>query len=89
MFSPFYVFVQAGEDQEGDAAKKTFEFWSKQPVPKMDEEVTTNEAIAEDIPLEKLRKEPYTLPEGFAWDTLNLNDPLVVRKDSIAVNITL
>ncbi len=63
-----------------DAAKKTFEFWSTQPVPKIDEEVTGNEAIDEDIPLDKLRQEPYTLPAGFHWDTLNLDDPLVVSQ---------
>ena len=62
-----------------DAAKKTFEFWSTQPVPKIDEEVTTNEAISADIPIDKLRHEPYSLPAGFAWDTLNIDDPLVVR----------
>ena len=28
--------------------------------------------------VEKLRKEPYTLPPGYHWDTLNLDDPLVV-----------
>jgi hypothetical protein len=33
----------------------------------------------EDIPLEKLRQDPYTLPAGFQWDTLNLDDPLVVN----------
>ena len=28
--------------------------------------------------MEKLRKDPYTLPPGYHWDTLNLDDPLVV-----------
>ena len=28
--------------------------------------------------VEKLRKDPYTLPPGYHWDTLNLDDPLVV-----------
>ena len=28
--------------------------------------------------MEKLRHDPYTLPAGFQWDTLNLDDPLVV-----------
>ena len=31
------------------AAKKTYEFWSTQPVPKIDEEITTNEPIHEVI----------------------------------------
>ena len=49
-------------------------------MPKLDEEIrdSTNESIHEDIAVEKLRKEPYTLPPGYHWDTLNLDDPLVV-----------
>ena len=30
------------------------------------------------LAVEKLRKDPYTLPPGYHWDTLNLDDPLVV-----------
>ena len=58
---------------------RSHKFWSTQPVPKLDEDITTNEAIERDIPLEKLRQEPYSLPEGYHWDTLNLDDPVVVN----------
>ena len=61
-----------------DASKKPFKFWSTQPVPKIDEEVTTNEAITPNIPPEDLRHEPFSLPADFQWDTLNIDDPLVV-----------
>lgn len=27
-----------------------------------------------------MRAEPYSLPDGFAWDTLNLNEPLVLKE---------
>ena len=78
--------IQLQQDEEAkgsaksteEAAKKTYEFWNTQPVPKIDEEITTNEAISPDIPLDKLRQEPYSLPGGFEWDTLNIDDPLVV-----------
>ena len=59
--------------------KKSYEFWSTQPVPKLDEDITTNEAIERDLPVEKLRQEPYSLPGGYHWDTLNLDDPIVVN----------
>lgn len=36
------------------------------------EEVTTNEPIEEDKPPEEIRKEPYSLPAGFEWDTVDL-----------------
>lgn len=69
-----------------EAAKRTYEFWSTQPVPRLDEDVTTNEAINEDIPLDKLRKDPYSLPQGFQWETLNLDDPLVLKELYILLN---
>ena len=72
-----------------DAAKKSYEFWSTQPVPKLDETITSNEAIAQDVPLEKLRKDPYSLPGGFQWDTLNLEDPLVVSRSVFLIKIVL
>ena len=37
-----------------------------------------NEAIEANKAHDALRHDPYTLPEGFHWDTLNLDDPLVV-----------
>ena len=40
--------------------------------------MTVNEPIEEDKPQEELRHEPYSLPPGFTWDTLDLADPLVV-----------
>lgn len=66
------------KDAKDSVDKKSFEFWSTQPVPKLDEVITSNEAIEEDLPIDKLRGEPYSLPAGFQWDTLNLDDPIVV-----------
>jgi len=64
-----------------DAAKKTYEFWSTQPVPKIDEQIAEgNEAIEANRPHDDLRHEPYTLPAGFQWDTLNLEEPLVLKE---------
>ena len=50
------------------------------------------------LAVEKLRKDPYTLPPGYHWDTLNLDDPLVVscftkqkwrtKNSSIPMNLT-
>ncbi|XP_055913122.1 glycylpeptide N-tetradecanoyltransferase [Eupeodes corollae] len=64
------------KDEEVNArenANKKFTFWSTQPVPKLNEEVFTNESIEPDKDISEIRQEPYTLPEGFKWDTLNLN----------------
>ncbi|XP_034102524.1 glycylpeptide N-tetradecanoyltransferase [Drosophila sulfurigaster albostrigata] len=53
---------------------KKFAFWSTQPVTKLDELVTTNECIEPNKKIDDIRAEPYTLPSGFKWVTLDLND---------------
>lgn len=63
-----------------EALKKSYQFWSTQPVPKMDEKITVNEAIEPDKPVSEVRAEPYSLPDGFVWDTLHLDDPLVLKE---------
>ena len=73
------------QDVKDSADKKSYEFWSTQPVPKIDEEITTNEAIEPDLSIDKLRQQPYSLPAGFHWDTLNLDDPIVVSKNYMAI----
>lgn len=53
---------------------KKFAFWSTQPVPKLDEKVTTNECIEPNKKVDELRADPYTLPGGFKWVTMDLNN---------------
>ncbi|EFN78470.1 glycylpeptide N-tetradecanoyltransferase 2 [Harpegnathos saltator] len=61
-----------------EAMQKPYQFWSTQPVPKMDEKIVRNEAIEPDKT--SVREEPYSLPADFQWDTLNLDDPLVLAE---------
>lgn len=63
-----------------EALHKSYQFWSTQPVPKMDEKILSNEPIEPPKAPEDIRAEPYTLPDGFQWDTLNLNEPLVLKE---------
>jgi glycylpeptide N-tetradecanoyltransferase len=58
--------------------QSSYKFWSTQPVPKMDEKIEVNEPIEQDKELKDIRPEPYSLPDGFKWDTLNLNEPLIL-----------
>lgn len=69
-----------------EALHKSYQFWSTQPVPKMDEKIICNEPIELPKTPEEIRSEPYTLPDGFQWDTLNLNDPLVLKELYILLN---
>lgn len=59
---------------------KKFTFWSTQPVPKLNEEIVTNESIEPDKDISEIRKEPYTLPDGFKWDTLDLNNSIELNE---------
>lgn len=63
-----------------EAMVKTFKFWSTQPVPKFDEKIEQNEAIEPDKESSEIRSEPYTLPVGFKWEELNLEDPVVLKE---------
>lgn len=44
----------------------------------LDEDVNECGCIEDDKPIEELRREPYTLPQGFVWDTLDISDEKVV-----------
>ncbi|KAK0074225.1 hypothetical protein PV325_009175 [Microctonus aethiopoides] len=61
-----------------EAMQKSYQFWSTQPVPKMDEKIVVNEPIEPNKT--SIRSEPYSLPSDFQWDTLNLDDPLVLAE---------
>ncbi|XP_072523802.1 glycylpeptide N-tetradecanoyltransferase 1b [Salminus brasiliensis] len=56
-----------------DARRHNFRFWNTQPVPKLDEEVTSHGPIQSEK--QSVREECYSLPEGFSWDTLDLGNP--------------
>ncbi|XP_066519035.1 glycylpeptide N-tetradecanoyltransferase 1b [Hoplias malabaricus] len=56
-----------------DARKHNFRFWNTQPVPKIDEEVTSHGPIESEK--QSIREECYSLPQGFCWDTLDVENP--------------
>ncbi|XP_061179853.1 glycylpeptide N-tetradecanoyltransferase 2-like [Saccostrea echinata] len=64
-----------------EATKKRYKFWETQPVPEINEKIQDiNQPIEEDKPVEEIRTEPYSLPSGFIWDTLDLLDPLILKE---------
>lgn len=63
------------------AQKHTYRFWETQPVPRLDDadvSTATHGPIA--MGEANVRKEPYSLPQGFSWDTLDLSSPAVLRE---------
>lgn len=63
-----------------EALTKPYKFWSTQPVPKLDEKIEANESIEPNKEISEIQVEPDALPDAFKWDTLNLNDPLVLTE---------
>lgn len=63
-----------------EAMTKSFKFWSTQPVPKFDEVIERNEPIEPNKKISEIRAEPYALPDGFKWETMKLDDPLVLTE---------
>lgn len=65
---------------------KVYKFWNTQPVPQMvDEEEKIDEtemhlAIEPDKPISEIKQDPYSLPEGFIWDTLDLNNEVTLKE---------
>ncbi|CAL8342586.1 unnamed protein product [Arctogadus glacialis] len=61
-----------------EASRRSYQFWDTQPVPKLGEVVTSHGSIEPDK--DNIREEPYTLPQGFCWDALDLGDPAVLKE---------
>lgn len=65
---------------------KVYKFWNTQPVPKItetSEEVNESEfhkAIEPDKEISDIKQDPYALPEGFVWDTLDLNNDVILKE---------
>lgn len=79
-----FELLKAGEPKAPktteEALRKKYQFWDTQPVPKLDEEVSECGCIEENKSIEELRSEPYTLPQGFVWDTLDISDEKVLKE---------
>uniref|UniRef100_A0A6I8R465 Glycylpeptide N-tetradecanoyltransferase n=1 Tax=Xenopus tropicalis TaxID=8364 RepID=A0A6I8R465_XENTR len=61
-----------------EASKRKYQFWDTQPVPKLNEIITCHGPIEPDK--DNIRQEPYSLPQGFMWDTLDLSNSEVLKE---------
>ncbi|KAG8446910.1 hypothetical protein GDO86_014383 [Hymenochirus boettgeri] len=61
-----------------EASKRSYQFWDTQPVPKLGEVINTHGPIEPDK--DNIRMEPYTLPQDFTWDALDLGDRAVLKE---------
>ncbi|XP_077406405.1 glycylpeptide N-tetradecanoyltransferase 2-like [Vanacampus margaritifer] len=61
------------------AMRRSYKFWNTQPVPKLGEVVISHGQITEGEEA-SAREEPYSLPQGFSWDTLDLSRPELMQE---------
>lgn len=72
--------------KDAGSTSKVYKFWNTQPVPKIDEgasEVIGSEfhkAIEPDKTIAEIKQDPYALPEGFIWETLDLENADVLKE---------
>lgn len=59
---------------------KKYQFWETQPVPGFLEQPERSEPIEPDKSPVQVRQEPYNLPEGFVWDTLEIGNDVVLKE---------
>lgn len=66
--------------------EKKYVFWETQPVPKLGEEISNdiNEPVEGDK--EEIREEPFSLPSGFIWDTLDLGNEKILKELYLLLN---
>ncbi|XP_068615557.1 glycylpeptide N-tetradecanoyltransferase 1-like [Brachionichthys hirsutus] len=63
------------------AKSHTYSFWDTQPVRRLDGGADGVVTCGQIVECEaSVRKEPYSLQQGFSWDTLDLSDPAVLRE---------
>lgn len=50
-------------------------------------EKVKNEPFDPNIVIDNVRKEPYALPPPFVWDSLDLDDPAIVRHTQLNLKL--
>lgn len=72
--------------EAGAGSSKEYKFWNTQPVPKIDEGsgesggAGQHKAIEPDKTIAEIKQDPYPLPEGFIWETLDLENAAVLKE---------
>jgi glycylpeptide N-tetradecanoyltransferase len=72
--------------KEVAGSTKVYKFWNTQPVPKINEaseemsESEFHKAIEADKAISEIKQDPYALPEGFVWDTLDLTNEVILKE---------
>ncbi|XP_046846137.1 glycylpeptide N-tetradecanoyltransferase 2-like [Xenia sp. Carnegie-2017] len=69
-----------GKGKNANVFEKKYEFWDTQPVPKLTEVCLENRAVEDDKKIEDIRQDEYSLPNGFEWATLDIDDEMQLKE---------
>lgn len=78
--------MKMGKEAGAGPTSKVYKFWNTQPVPKIDEgsgdapAAGLHGAIDPVKTIAEIKQEPYPLPEGFVWDTLELENADILKE---------
>lgn len=78
--------MKMGKEAGAGSTSKVYKFWNTQPVPKIDEGSSEppggefHKAIEPDKTIAEIKQDPYALPEGFIWETLDLENADVLKE---------
>ena len=66
----------APKTEEELRIKEQWKFWETQPVPKIGAPIEkgVNEPIEPDRPISEIKADPFSLPDGFKWDDVDINN---------------
>ena len=68
-------------EEDGEEIKSEYKFWGTQPVPQFNKETPTKFGeIWTDHKIEDLDKEPLSLPDGYEWKDVDLNQQVDIDK---------
>ncbi|CAE7059276.1 unnamed protein product [Rhizoctonia solani] len=79
-------FMEALQGKTGIGGKNAkdlgeHKFWRTQPVPQLDDEPPTEDGpIEPSKPREEVRQDPYPLPSGYEWSTVDIEDPAQAKE---------
>lgn len=66
---------------KGKDVNKEHKFWNTQPMPGLKEVFQGEEGPMDgNIDVSAVRKEPYNMPAGFEWCSLDINDPTTIQE---------
>ena len=70
---------EGSKKKESSVKKEDHQFWKSQPIPGEGEDVSANEPYEADKKQEEIRQTPFSLPDGYEWCEIDIQNEAEVR----------